>query len=105
MAWIVLLVAGALEIVWSLALKHADGLSRLWPSVLGIGVAMVSLAMLSVALKDLPVGTAYAVWVGIGTVGVAVAGMLVLGEPVTWPRLVFLALIVAGVAGLKLVES
>ncbi|WP_020576384.1 DMT family transporter [Actinopolymorpha alba] len=103
MAWLILIVAGLLEIVWSLALKHADGMTRLWPAVFGIGVAMVSLGMLSVALKSLPVGTAYAVWVGIGTVGVAVVGMLALGEPATWQRLVFLAFIIIGIAGLKFV--
>ncbi|WP_170181655.1 DMT family transporter [Haloactinospora alba] len=105
MAWVILVVAGLLEIVWSLALKEADGLTRLGWSVLGVGVAMVSLGMLSYALKSLPVGTAYAVWVGIGTVGVAGVGMVALGEPVTWPRMVFLGLIVAGVMGLNLESS
>ncbi|MDA3626507.1 multidrug efflux SMR transporter [Saccharopolyspora oryzae] len=105
MPWVVLVVAGLLEIVWSLALKHAEGMTRLWPAVVGIGVAMISLGMLSVALKHLPVGSAYAIWVGIGTVGVAVVGMLALGEPATWPRLAFLALIVVGIAGLKFVEA
>lgn len=105
MAWVILVVAGLLEIVWSLALKHAEGLTRVWPAVLGIAVAMISLAMLSVALKDLPVGSAYAIWVGIGTVGVAAVGMLFLSEPVTVYRLAFLGLIVVGIAGLKFVEG
>ncbi|MFI0469742.1 MULTISPECIES: DMT family transporter [Saccharopolyspora] len=105
MAWVILVAAGLLEIVWSLALKHAEGMTRLWPAVLGIGVAMISLGMLSVALKDLPVGSAYAIWVGIGTVGVAAVGMIFLSEPVTFSRLAFLALIVVGIAGLKFVEG
>ncbi|MGW3472521.1 DMT family transporter [Saccharopolyspora sp. NPDC000995] len=105
MAWVILVVAGLLEIVWSLALKHAEGMTRVWPAVLGIAVAMISLGMLSVALKDLPVGSAYAIWVGIGTVGVAAVGMLFLSEPVTVSRLAFLALIVVGIAGLKFVEG
>ncbi|MGW1677681.1 DMT family transporter [Saccharopolyspora sp. NPDC002376] len=105
MPWVILIVAGLLEIVWSLALKHAEGMTRLWPAVVGIGVAMISLGMLSLALKHLPVGSAYAIWVGIGTVGVAVVGMLTFGEPVTWPRLAFLTLIVVGIAGLKFVEA
>ncbi|TQN28282.1 quaternary ammonium compound-resistance protein SugE [Haloactinospora alba] len=103
MAWVILVVAGLLEIVWSLALKKADGLTRLGWSVLGVGVAMVSLGMLSYALKSLPVGTAYAVWVGIGTVGVAVTGMVALGESASRGRLACLGLIVAGVMGLNLV--
>ncbi|RKT85532.1 quaternary ammonium compound-resistance protein SugE [Saccharopolyspora antimicrobica] len=105
MAWILLIVAGLLEIVWSLALKHAEGMTRLWPAVVGIAVAMVSLGLLSVALKHLPVGSAYAIWVGIGTIGVAAVGMLAFGEPVTWPRLAFLALILVGIAGLKFAEA
>jgi quaternary ammonium compound-resistance protein SugE len=102
-AWIVLIAAGALEIVWAIALKRADGLTRLWPSVIGLTAAWVSFGLLALALKSLPVGTAYAVWVGIGATGVALAGIVVLGEPVTAARLLFLALIVMGVAGLRLV--
>jgi quaternary ammonium compound-resistance protein SugE len=105
MAWIVLIAAGALEIVWAIALKRADGLSRLWPSVVGLTTAWVSFGLLALALKSLPVGTAYAVWVGIGATGVALVGIVALGEPATAARLVFLALIVIGVAGLKLAES
>jgi quaternary ammonium compound-resistance protein SugE len=105
MAWIVLIAAGALEVVWAIALKESGGLSRLWPSVVGLTTAWISFGLLALALKSLPVGTAYAVWVGIGATGVAVAGILALGEPATLMRLVFLALIVAGVAGLKLVEG
>jgi quaternary ammonium compound-resistance protein SugE len=104
-AWIVLIAAGLLEIVWAIALKQADGLSRLWPSVVGLTTAWISFGLLALALKSLPVGTAYAVWVGIGATGVALAGIIALGEPATPARLVFVALIVIGVAGLKLAEG
>ncbi|MDA2811417.1 multidrug efflux SMR transporter [Nocardiopsis sp. RSe5-2] len=103
--WTVLVVAGLLEIVWSLALKEAEGLTRPGWAAAGIATAMASLGLLSYALKGLPVGSAYAAWVGIGSVGVAVAGMLALGEPVTVPRLLFLGLIVAGVVILSLAET
>ncbi|GAA1461966.1 SMR family transporter [Nocardiopsis exhalans] len=103
MAWIVLLGAGLLEIVWSLALKRAGGLRRPGWLVFGIAVAMVSLGMLALALRELPVGGAYAVWVGVGAVGVAGAGMLFLGESASPGRLLSLAAIVVGVAGLHLV--
>ncbi|KFJ61269.1 small Multidrug Resistance family protein [Bordetella bronchiseptica] len=99
-----LALAGALEIVWALALKQADGLTRLWPSLIGISVAMLSLVLLALALRHLPVGTAYAIWVGIGAFGVAVFGTLVLGEPMPWAKLLFLALIGIGVAGLRMIE-
>lgn len=105
MAWVLLFIAGALEIVWALALKQADGLTRLWPTVFGVSTAMVSLLLLALALKHLPVGTAYVVWMGIGAFGVATFGMMFLGEPVTLARVVFLALIAAGVAGLRASEA
>ena len=105
MAWVLLFIAGALEIVWALALKQADGLTRLWPTVFGVSTAMVSLLLLALALKHLPVGTAYVVWMGIGAFGVAAFGMMFLGEPVTPARLAFLGLIVAGVAGLRASEA
>lgn len=103
-AWAVLVVAALLEMVWALALRRAEGFTRLWPSVLGITVAVASFALLTLALRSLPVGTAYAVWVGIGAVGVAVSGMVVLGESASPARIGFLALILVGVAGLKAVE-
>ncbi|MFE9243937.1 DMT family transporter [Nocardiopsis sp. NPDC006938] len=103
MAWFVLLVAGLLETVWSLALKRAGGLQRPGWLVFGIAVALVSLGLLSLALRELPVGGAYAVWVGVGAVGVAGAGMLFLGESAAPRRLVSVAAIVVGVAGLHLV--
>ncbi|MFD0772752.1 DMT family transporter [Streptomonospora algeriensis] len=101
-AWGILVAAGLLEIVWSLALKNANGLKRPGWAALGVGVAMVSLGMLSYALRDLPVGTAYAAWVGIGAVGVAVVGMLFYREPASRGRLLSLAAIIAGVIGLNL---
>lgn len=104
MAWGLLALAGALEIVWALALKQADGFTKLWPSLVGVSVAMLSLVLLGLALKHLPVGTAYAIWVGIGAFGVAVFGTLVLGEHMSATKLLFLALIVVGVAGLRMTE-
>lgn len=105
MAWLILVGAGLLEIVWATALKNADGFTRLWPSVVGIVFAVVSFVMLALALKNLPVGTAYAVWVGIGVSGVAVAGMLTFGESASPVRLGFIALILVGVIGLRIVEG
>jgi quaternary ammonium compound-resistance protein SugE len=105
MAWAVLLAAGLLEIVWAIALKRTDGFTRLWPTLLALVAAAVSFVMLSSSLKSLPVGTAYAVWVGIGAVGVATAGILVLGESASPARLAFLALILVGIIGLKMVEG
>ncbi|MGV0851161.1 quaternary ammonium compound efflux SMR transporter SugE [Mycolicibacterium phlei] len=105
MAWLMLVVAGLLEIVWAVALKQSDGFARLWPSVIGAGAAALSFALLTLALRHLPAGTGYAVWVGIGAVGVAVAGMILLGESASAARVVFLAVIVAGVVGLRLVDG
>ncbi len=105
MAWLILIGAGLLEIVWATALKDAEGFTRLWPSVIGIVFSLVSFVMLAVALKTLPVGTAYAVWVGIGVTGVAVAGMLAFGESASPLRLGFIAMIVIGVVGLRIVEG
>lgn len=105
MAWALLIGAGLLEIVWAVALKHTGGWTRFWPSAVGIASAVASFLMLSAALRSLPVGTAYAVWVGIGAAGVAVAGILALGESASAARLACLGLILAGVIGLKLVEG
>lgn len=104
LAWALLVGAGLLEIVWAIALKQSEGFARLWPSVIGLTAAVASFALLALALKWLPVGTAYAVWVGIGTVGVAIAGIVAFGEPASAARLLCLALIVGGVIGLKLVN-
>ena len=105
MAWLLLLGAGLLEIVWAIALKQSEGFTRLWPSVIGLVTAWVSFLMLAQALKSLPVGTAYAIWVGIGAVGVAAVGIIALGESASPLRLGFLALILIGIIGLKLVEG
>ncbi|WP_157269345.1 quaternary ammonium compound efflux SMR transporter SugE [Azohydromonas aeria] len=102
MSWLLLIVAGLFEVVWAVGLKYSAGFTRLWPSV-GTGVAFVlSIGLLGWALRELPVGTAYAVWVGIGAVGTALVGMTLLGEPVSLARLGSLALVVAGIVGLKL---
>jgi quaternary ammonium compound-resistance protein SugE len=102
MSWIVLLVAGLLEVGWAVGLKYTAGFTRLWPSVFTLATMAGSVGMLGVALRTLPLGTAYAVWTGIGTVGTAIAGMILLGEPAGALRLLSIALIVAGIVGLKL---
>jgi quaternary ammonium compound-resistance protein SugE len=104
MAWLLLLGAGLLEIVWAIALKQADGFSRLWPSIVGISAAWVSFALLALSLRSLPAGSAYAIWTGIGIVGVAVVGIVALDESSSLARLGLLTLILAGVIGLKLVD-
>lgn len=104
LAWVLLVAAGLLEIVWAVALKDADGFSRLWPSVIGITAAWISFVLLTLALRTLPVGTAYAIWTGIGVLGVAVVGILAHDESSSAVRLALLALIFAGVIGLKVVE-
>lgn len=104
MAWIVLLVAGICEVGWAVGLKYSDGFTRLWPSVATVVLALVSLFLLAVALRSLPLGTAYAVWTGIGTVGTAVIGITVFEEPATAARLACIVMIVAGIAGLKLLS-
>jgi quaternary ammonium compound-resistance protein SugE len=102
MSWIVLLAAGLLEVAWAVGLKYTAGFSRLVPSVLTLTAMAGSVGLLGLALRDLPLGTAYAVWTGIGTVGTAIYGMAVLGEPSEAARLVCIALIVAGILGLKI---
>jgi quaternary ammonium compound-resistance protein SugE len=103
MAWIILFIAGLFEIGWAIGLKYTDGFTRLWPTV-GTVIAMVlSVVLLGMAVKSLPVGTAYAVWTGIGAVGTATLGIVLLGEAATLGRLASLGLIVAGIVGLKLV--
>jgi quaternary ammonium compound-resistance protein SugE len=105
MAWTMLFGAGLLEIVWAIALKHTGGFTRFWPSAIGVTAAVASFVMLSIALKSLPVGTAYAVWVGIGALGVVLAGIVMLGESASPLRMAFLALILIGIIGLKMVEG
>jgi quaternary ammonium compound-resistance protein SugE len=105
MAWIILVVAGLLEIGWAVGLKYTEGFTRLLPSIGTILAMVVSMALLGVAVRTLPLGTAYAVWTGIGTVGTVVVGILVLGEPASFVRLFCVFLIVAGIVGLKLVTA
>ena len=103
MAWAILFTAGLLEIGWAIGLKYTEGFSRLAPSVLTLAAMAGSVILLGIALKTLPIGTAYAVWTGIGAVGTAALGIILLGEPATAMRLASIGLIVAGIAGLKLV--
>jgi quaternary ammonium compound-resistance protein SugE len=105
LAWALLVVAGLLEIVWALGLKYSDGFSRLWPSVVVVVGAAASFWLLSLAMRVLPAGTAYAVWVGIGAAGTALLGMVLLGEAATAGRLACIVLIVAGVLGLKFLSG
>lgn len=102
MIWLVVLVAGLLEVVWAVGLRYTDGFTRLWPSVGTLIVMGFSFFLLSLAMRSLPTGTVYAVWVGIGAVGTVVVGIAFLGEPATLPRLFSISLIVLGIVGLKL---
>lgn len=101
MAWIYLFIAGLLEVMWAVGLKYTHGFTKLWPSVFTLVSMSGSIGLLGLALRQLPLGTAYAVWTGIGTVGTAIAGMVLLGEPAGALRLLCIALIVAGIVGLK----
>jgi quaternary ammonium compound-resistance protein SugE len=102
MAWLILIVAGLFEIGWAIGLKYTEGFTRLWPSV-STGASMVaSVVLLGIAMKSLPVGTSYAVWVGVGAVGTAILGIVLFGESANAGRLLSLVLIVAGIVGLKL---
>ncbi|MEE3622858.1 quaternary ammonium compound efflux SMR transporter SugE [Nitrospirillum sp. BR 11752] len=102
MAWLWLLMAGLSEVGWAVGLKYTEGFTRLIPSVLTLAAMGVSLGMLGLALRTLPLGTAYAVWTGIGTLGTVIAGIVLFNEPATALRLACIGLIVAGIAGLKL---
>ncbi|ABD07856.1 Small multidrug resistance protein [Rhodopseudomonas palustris HaA2] len=103
MAWGLLVVAGLMEVGWAIGLKYTEGFTRLVPSVLTIAAMIVSIALLGLALKTLPIGTAYAVWTGIGAVGTAALGIVLFGDPATVARLACIGLIVAGIIGLKVV--
>lgn len=104
MAWLCLLTAGLLEVTWAIGLKYTDGFTRLIPSVVTITSMVASILFLGLALKTLPVGTAYAIWTGIGAVGVAILGIILFAEPANALRLGSIALIVSGIIGLKLVS-
>ncbi|ACP25002.1 SugE-like protein [Sinorhizobium fredii NGR234] len=102
MAWFTLLLAGLLEIGWAIGLKYTDGFTRLTPTVLTVGSMILSVVLLGIAVRSLPLGTAYAVWTGIGTIGTVILGIVLFAEPATAVRLGCIGLIVAGIAGLKL---
>lgn len=102
MAWLLLLAAGVLEVVWAIGLKYTEGYTRPLPTAITLTAMVGSVLLLGMAMKSLPVGTAYAVWVGVGAVGTAALGIVLFGEPASAPRLASLALIVVGIVGLKL---
>ena len=105
MAWVLLVIAGLFEIVWAIGLKYTDGFTRVWSSI-GTGAAMViSVVLLGLAMRSLPVGTAYAVWTGIGAVGTVLLGILLFNEPATAGRIACIVLIVSGILGLKLTHT
>jgi quaternary ammonium compound-resistance protein SugE len=104
-AWLLLLAAGLFEVGWAVGLKYTEGFTRLWPTVLTAGAMVLSLTLLGLALRTLPLGTAYAVWTGVGTVGTAFLGMWLFGEPAHALRLLCIGLILAGIVGLKLVSG
>ena len=102
MNWVILFVAGLFEIGWAIGLKYTEGFTRLWPTVGTVASMIVSLWLLGIAMKGLPVGTAYSVWVGVGSIGTVILGILLFGEPASVGRLISAALIIAGIIGLKL---
>lgn len=104
MAWFYLFLAGISEVGWAIGLKYTDGFTRLWPSVATVTLMIVSFMLLAQALRSLPIGTAYAVWTGIGAIGTAIAGMILFSEPRDVLRLVCLGLIVAGIIGLRVIS-
>jgi quaternary ammonium compound-resistance protein SugE len=105
MAWLVLVLAGLFEVGWAVGLKFTEGFTRVWPTLATVASMVVSLGLLGLALRTLPLGTAYAVWTGVGTVGTALLGIMLFDEPAGAIRLACIALIVAGIVGLKLVTA
>jgi quaternary ammonium compound-resistance protein SugE len=102
MAWVILVIAGLFEVGWAIGLKYTEGFTRLWPTVWTVVAMTISLTLLGIAMKSLPVGTAYSVWVGVGAVGTVVLGIVLFAEPANAVRLLSVALIIAGIIGLKL---
>lgn len=105
MNWLILLIAGFFEVGWAIGLKYTEGFSRFWPSVATLAAIVISMGLLGFVMKSIPVGTAYAVWVGIGIIGAAVLGIILFGEPVNALRIISLGIIILGIAGLKLSTS
>jgi quaternary ammonium compound-resistance protein SugE len=105
MAWVILVIAGLFETSWAIGLKYTEGFSRLWPTVWTILAMIVSLWLLGIAMKSLPVGTAYSIWVGVGAVGTVILGIVLLGEPANAGRLISIMFIIAGIIGLKLTSQ
>lgn len=103
MAWLVLVIAGLFEVGWAIGLKYTEGFTRFWPSAATLAAMLVSVVLLALAMRTIPVGTAYAVWTGIGAVGTVLLGIALFGEPATLARFACIALIVAGIVGLKVV--
>ncbi len=102
MAWVIVFIAGLFEVGWAIGLKYTDGFTRPWPTIGTVLAMVISMWLLGIAMKTLPVGTAYAIWVGVGAVGTVLLGIVLLGDPATSGRLISVALIVAGLIGLKL---
>jgi quaternary ammonium compound-resistance protein SugE len=105
MSWTILLIAGLFECAWAIGLKYTDGFSRFWPSAFTVTAMVISVVLLGIAMRNLPVGTAYAVWTGIGAVGTVILGIVLFSEPANAARLVCVGLIVAGILGLKLTSA
>ncbi len=105
MAWVILFFAGLFEITWAIGLKYTVGFTRLWPTLATLTAMIASFWLLAIAMKSLPIGTAYSIWVGIGAVGTVILGMMLFDEPATIARLVSIALVVVGILGLKLTAS
>lgn len=101
MAWVVLVIAGLFEVAWAVGLKHTEGFTKPIPSVLTVGAIVTSLVLLAHAVRTLPMGTAYAVWVGIGAFGAAVLGVMINGEPISFARGIFLGMLIVAIIGLK----
>lgn len=102
MPWVTLVIAGLFEVGWAIGLKYTEGFTRLWPTIWTVSAMIISLWLLGIAMKSFPVGTAYSIWVGVGAVGTVIVGIVLFGEPANAARLISVALIIAGIIGLKL---
>lgn len=105
MAWVYLFIAGVFEVIWAIGLKYSHGFTRLYPSLITLGGMLISFYLLSLATKSLPIGTAYAIWTGIGAFGAVLLGIILFNEPLNTSRIVFLCLILTGIIGLKLTSA